>query len=142
MIARSLSAANSTLRQMAFMKVSFRDEAKTSEQKDAEGQTIQKVRNSEDVFLQDLYSFNIDKYAQYYVQYLKFKELVTVEPLMPDKEALAEIKNLEKAGEQYVTQLEEQEAQIEEEINTIKEEAREKDELAETEKAIEELKER
>ena len=103
MIARSLSSANSSLRQMAFMRVSFRDEGKTTEQKDAEGQTVQKVRNSEDVFLQDLYQFNIDKYAQYYVQYLKFRELVTVEPLMPDKEALASIKNLEKAGEQYVT---------------------------------------
>ena len=82
MIARSLSAANSPLRQLAFMKVNFRDEAETSESKDAEGQPIQKVRNSEDVFLQDLYSFHIDKYAQYFVQYLKFRELVTVEPLM------------------------------------------------------------
>ena len=82
MIARSLSAANSPLRQLAFMKVNFRDEAKTSESKDAEGQPIQKVRNSEDVFLQDLYAFHIDKYAQYFVQYLKFRELVTVEPLM------------------------------------------------------------
>ena len=99
MIARSLSSANSSLRQMAFMKVSFRDEAKTSESKDAEGQVIQKVRSSEDCFLTDLYSFNIDKYAQYYVQYLKFKELVTVEPLMPDKEALMNIKDLERAGE-------------------------------------------
>lgn len=51
MIARSLSAANSNLRQMAFMKVNFRDEAKTTESKDAEGQTVQKVRSSEDAFL-------------------------------------------------------------------------------------------
>lgn len=57
------------------------------------------MTSSEDVFLKDLYSFNIDKYAQYYVQYKKFKELVTVEPLMPDKEALMNIKSLEKAGE-------------------------------------------
>ena len=40
MIARSLSSANSSLRQMAFMRVSFRDEGKTTEQKDAEGQTV------------------------------------------------------------------------------------------------------
>ena len=94
------------------------------------------------MFLQDFYSFNIDKYAQYFVQYLKFKELVTVEPLMPDQEALAEIKSLEKAGEQFATQLEEQDAQIEEEMNSIKEEGKEKDDQAETDKAIEELKER
>ena len=43
------------------------------------------------MFLQDLYSFSIDKYAQYYVQYLKFKELVTVDPLMQDAEAIASI---------------------------------------------------
>lgn len=142
MIARSLSAANSALRQMAFMKVNFRDEGKTTEQKDAEGNVVQKVRNSEDVFLQELYSLNIDKYAQFYVQYLKFKDLVTVEPLMPDKEALSSIKNLEKAGELYLSQLEEQDAQVEEEMNTIREEAKERDDQAETDKAIEELKER
>ena len=98
-LARSMSAANSSLRQMAFMKVNFRDEAKAVEAKDADGQPVQKVRAPEDVLLQDLYSFSINKYAQYYVQYLKFKELVTVEPLMPDKTALEGIRQLEKAGE-------------------------------------------
>ena len=87
-VARSLSAANSNLRQMAFMKASFKDEGKSVDSKDAEGNPIKKMRPAEDVFLTDLYQFYIDKYAQYYVQYLKFKELVTVEPLMPDKEAL------------------------------------------------------
>lgn len=94
MIARSLSAANSPLRQLAFMKVSFRDEEKLVESKDAEGHTVKKPRASEDVFLSDFYQFFIDKYAQYYVQYLKFRELVTVAPLMPDKNALNAIEEL------------------------------------------------
>ena len=36
-IARSLSAPNSALRQMAFINVSFKDEEKITESKDAEG---------------------------------------------------------------------------------------------------------
>jgi len=76
---------------MAFMKVSFKDEPKTTESKDAEGEKVTKVKPSEDVFLSDFYQFNIDKYAQYYVQYMKFRELVTVDPLMPDKVAMDEI---------------------------------------------------
>lgn len=127
MISRSLSSANSTLRQMAFMKVNFRDEAKTMETKDAEGQTVKKDKASEDVFLTDLYQFNIDKFAQYFVQYLKFRELVTVEPLMPDKEAMSSIRQLEKSGELLQASLEEQEAAIEEEINNLKEEANQKE---------------
>lgn len=70
---------------MAFINVSFKDEEKITESKDAEGQPIQKIKLSEDVFLTDFYTFNVDKYAQYFVQYLKFKDLVTVDPLMPDK---------------------------------------------------------
>lgn len=54
-IARSLSAANSPLRQLAFMRVNFRDEEKMVESKDAEGQTVKKPRASEDVFLSDFY---------------------------------------------------------------------------------------
>ena len=97
-IARSLSAASSPLRQLAFMKVSFRDEDKTTEVKDAEGNATQKVTNSEDIFLKDLFSFQINKFAQYFVQYLKFKELVTVEPLVPDQDALESINKLKKEG--------------------------------------------
>ena len=78
-IARSLSAANSSLRQMAFMKASFRDEGKSVESKDGDGNPVKKMKPAEDVFLADLYQFQIDKYAQYYVQYLKFKELVIFE---------------------------------------------------------------
>lgn len=73
---------------MAFMKASFKDEGKSVESKDAEGNSSKKQRPSEDVFLTDLYQFYIDKFAQYFVQYMKFKELVTVDPLMPDKDAL------------------------------------------------------
>jgi hypothetical protein len=41
--------------------------------------------------LQELVTMHIDKYAQFYVQYLKFKDIVTVEPLMPDQKALKEL---------------------------------------------------
>lgn len=77
--------------------------------KDAEGNTIKKMRPSEDVFLTELYQFFIDKYAQYYVQYLKFKELVTVDPLMPDRDSLKQIRDLEVQGEILNQQMEEQE---------------------------------
>lgn len=60
---------------------------------------MKKVKSAEDAFLTDLFTSNIDKYAHYYVQYLKFRELVTVEPLMPDKEALAQIRELQHQGE-------------------------------------------
>ncbi len=98
------------MRQMAFMKVNFKDEPKITESKDAEGEKVQKTRAAEDVFLQEFYQHNIDKYAQYYVQYLKFKELVTVDPLMPDKHALNEISALEKQGDKLNAMLEEHEA--------------------------------
>ena len=100
------------------------------------------MRAPEDVLLQDLYSFNINKYAQYYVQYLKFKELVTVEPLMPDKKALEGIRQLEKAGEMNQAALEEQEAALEEEMNNIREEGNASDDPAQTEGRLEEVKER
>ena len=82
----------------------------------------------------------MDKYAQYFVQYLKFKDLVTVDPLMPDKEALANIQKLEKAGEQISAMIEEHDAQLEEEVNVIKEDAKERDDQAETERQLEDLK--
>ena len=97
------------------------------ETKDAEGQTVKKPKASEDVFLSDFYQFYIDKYAQYYVQYLKFRELVTVSPLMPDRDALNAIDELQKVGAQNATMLEETEAQVDEEINNIKDEARDDD---------------
>ena len=52
----------------------------------------------------------MDKYAQYFVQYLKFRELVTVDPLMPDKNALDKIAQLNKAGEQLTAMIEEKDA--------------------------------
>ena len=91
-IARSLSAANSPLRQLAFMKVNFKDEPRTTETKESDGQVHQKVRAAEDAFLQEFISFHVDKYAQYFVQYLKFRELVTAVPLVPDRKALDAIK--------------------------------------------------
>ena len=141
-IARSLSAANSSLRQMAFMKASFRDEGKSVESKDGDGNPIKKMKPAEDVFLADLYQFQIDKYAQYYVQYLKFKELVTVDPLMPDKNALEQIQQLEFQGEQFNQMIEEQEALLEEEIAQLKDESKEQEDQAQTEKSIEDARDR
>ena len=70
----------------------------------------------------------MNKYAQYFVQYLKFKELVTVSPLVPDRQALEKIRLLEKEGEKQVHQTEEQEALFEEELNNLKEEMKEGEE--------------
>jgi hypothetical protein len=61
---------------------------------DAEGSgenVVEKKTLSEEVFLQELVTQHIDKYAQFYVQYLKFRDIVTVEPLMPDQKALKEL---------------------------------------------------
>ncbi len=61
---------------------------------------------------------------------------------MPDKQALNEISALEKQGDKLNAMLEEHEAQLEEEITSIKEEGKEKEDPAETDKAVEEAKER
>ena len=127
---------------MAFMKASFRDEGKSVESKDGDGNPVKKMKPAEDVFLADLYQFQIDKYAQYYVQYLKFKELVTVDPLMPDKNALEQIQQLEAQGEQFNQMIEEQEALLEEEIAQLKEESKEQEDQAQTEKSIEDARDR
>ena len=65
--AREVSAATSPLRQLAFMNVSFQDEQKTTTNTDADGNIVKKVREAEDVFLQDLYTKFLDKYGQFYV---------------------------------------------------------------------------
>ena len=82
--ARSVSASNSALRQLAFINVSFQDEKKSTSVTDADGNVIKKEREPEEAFIQDLYNKYLDKYGQYFVQYTKFRELVTVNPLMPD----------------------------------------------------------
>ena len=46
-----------------------------------------------------LYSKFIDKYSQYYLQYLKFKDRVTLEPLMPDRVVQDKIRELQREGE-------------------------------------------
>jgi hypothetical protein len=50
-----------------------------------------------------LYSKFIDKYSQYYLQYLKFKDRVTLEPLMPDRVVQDKIRELQREGE-YIRQ--------------------------------------
>ena len=89
MEARSVCAATSPLRQLAFMRINFTDEDKTTTTMDAEGKPVDKVRTAEDILLQELYTNSLDKFSQYYIQYLKFRRLVNTVPLMPDKDALA-----------------------------------------------------
>ena len=43
------------------------------------------------MFLGELITQQLDKYGQFFVQYLKFREILNVEPLMPDKKALSEL---------------------------------------------------
>ena len=74
---------------------------------DADGNVIKKEREPEEAFIQDLYNKFLDKYGQYFVQYTKFKELVTVNPLMPDKNAIQEIRKLELEGEEIAAAIEE-----------------------------------
>ena len=59
---------------------------------------------------------------------------------MPDQEALAQIKQLDRLGNQYRQELEEQEALIEEEINAIKEEGKGQEDQTVTDQAIETVK--
>lgn len=55
-----------------------------------------KQRPSEDNFVCEFYAKALDKYAQYFVQYLKFKKSVTVNPLVPDRRSLARIDELKR----------------------------------------------
>ena len=82
------------LRQLAFLRVSFVNVTQTFAVTDDHGITTEKTRSAEDSFISELVGQYIDKYAQYYIQYLKFKRLVTVEPLMPDQAALKKIKEI------------------------------------------------
>lgn len=104
---------------MAFVKVGFKDRKEIVEITDADGVKTEKIRLPEEVFLQQLYSKFIDKYSQYYFQYLKFKDKVTLEPLMPDQEALAEIRELQLEGQKIHEIIEENTAEIEEGISIM-----------------------
>lgn len=92
--ARDESEARSPLRNLAFLRTYFQDVGMTYEIVDDTGATLEKTRSSEDCFIIDLMGNYVDKYAQYSVQYAKFKALVTAEPLMPDKKALRKINTI------------------------------------------------
>jgi hypothetical protein len=65
---RSLSTAASPLRQMAFLKVPFVDEAVVEEEVNADShEAVEKRQASEDVFLADLITAHLDKYGQFFV---------------------------------------------------------------------------
>ena len=100
---------------------------------------IKKEREPEDAFIQDLFNKYLDKYGQYFVQYQKFRELVAVDPLMPDKNAIEEIRKLELEGEEIAAAMEESQVQMNEEIGELAAEAENKEgeEKEETERAME-----
>ena len=84
---------------MAVLQIPFID-MEVIEEAVGEG-AEEKKKAAEDVFLQELVTAHIDKYGQFYVQYLKFKEIITVDPLMPDQKALRELADLQKEETTY-----------------------------------------
>ena len=65
--------------------MAFRNVTQTIIVTEADGSNSEKVRSAEDCFVADLVAKNVDKYAQYYFQYLKFKRTVDTLPLVPDQ---------------------------------------------------------
>ena len=92
--ARADSDSKSGLRQLAFLKVPFVNQAVSYSVTEADGTSVTKQRPSEDNFVCEFYAKALDKYAQYFVQYLKFKKSVTANPLVPDRQSLARIDEL------------------------------------------------
>lgn len=72
-LAKSLCADRSALRQLAFVKTPFMDRREVVQTLDKEGQVQEKVRPSEEAYPAWLYWNFIDKYNQFYFQYLKFR---------------------------------------------------------------------
>jgi hypothetical protein len=128
------------LRQLAFLRVSYVNVTQTFTVTDDHGITTEKTRSAEDSFISELVGQYIDKYAQYYIQYLKFKRLVTVEPLMPDQAALRKIKEIKAETKKNSGWLQEAHAELEiqiKELEDSKADAKSKNELDATEKEIE-----
>jgi hypothetical protein len=78
------------------LRVPFINQSVTYSVTEADGSNVQKTRSAEDNFISELISKSIDKFGQYFVQYFKFKKLVTVTPLVPDRESLKRIEELKK----------------------------------------------
>jgi len=103
---------------MAFLKVPFIDEAVITEEPGVDSaEPIEKKQPSEEVFLGDLITQHLDKFGQFYIQYLKFREVVTAEPLMPDQRALSELSHLNEEENIYMEQKQENEQQLDEDQN-------------------------
>ena len=103
---------------MAFFNVSFINESVVDEELGGEDgkEVVEKRRQPEDVFIQDLIVSHLDKYGQYFVQYCKFRNLVNLDPLMPDKEALKELEQLLREEATLVEKKQDTELQLEEDI--------------------------
>lgn len=104
MSARADCDSKSALRSLAMLRAPFVNQATNYTVTENE-QPVQKVRPAEDTFISELISKTIDKYGQYHVQYLKFKKLVTVTPLVPDRDSLNKIEQLrreQKKGQNWL----------------------------------------
>jgi len=141
--ARADCDSRSQLRNLAMLKVPFINQSVNYSVTNAEGVAEQKVRPAEDQFISELIVKGIDKYGQYFVQYLKFKKLVTVTPLVPDRESLAKIDQLRKEQRKMTATLSEETAEQEltiKELEASKQNEEDKEELAKTDKEMSEIK--
>lgn len=143
--ARARCDHRSGLRHLAMLKLPFINAPSTYTVTNAEGTQEQKTRSAEDNFVADLISKGIDKYGQYFVQYLKFKKLVTATPLVPDRESLERIEALRREQKKNQISLQEETAEQEQTIKDLeasKEKEDDKDELARTDKELSEIKQK
>lgn len=145
MSARADCDARSALRHLAMLRAPFVNQAVNYTVTETDGQTVQKVRPAEDNFISELIAKSIDKYAQYHVQYLKFKKLVTVTPLVPDRESLNKIAQLRKEqrkGQNWLQDSAVEHEQSIKELEASKHVEEDKDELAKTDKEMTDIRER
>jgi hypothetical protein len=135
----------SGLRNLAMLKVPFINQPVNYTVTEPDNQVTQKVRPAEDQFISELISKGVDKYGQYFVQYAKFKKLVTVTPLVPDRDSLQRIEQLRKEQKKNAASLADETADHEQtikELETSKAQEEDKDELAKTDKEMSELRQR
>jgi hypothetical protein len=144
--ARADSDSKSGLRQLAFLKVPFVNQAVSYSVTEADGTSVTKQRPSEDNFVCEFFAKALDKYAQYFVQYLKFKKSVTANPLVPDRQSLARIDELKREIKAQEAVLQEATVDLEQTIksheNSKTQDDQPAEESAQAEKEVDEHKAR
>lgn len=81
--AKESSAKGSQLRNCIGMPVAYVDEPHISVVTDENGDLKTRFQEPEEFFLEKLRD-EVEKSGSYYCQYLKFRDIVRIEPLMPD----------------------------------------------------------